>query len=141
MDHTFWLAAAVCNLNRRAEVATRYLRQVVGRQVRNYHGDSYGFSLIDIDHEEETLVRLYRLLGLDFAEKKSFCGSVLNILGVTYDLPSRCLRIKADRSEKLLNDIELILDSNILDSTALPLSSACVGSCSVVRQTTSLRGR
>ena len=64
VGHSFGLVAAVYNLNRQAVLATRYLRQVVGLQVRNYYDDRCGFSVIDIVDEEVAFARrFYRLSG------------------------------------------------------------------------------
>ena len=60
------------------------------------------------------MTTVYRLLGIDFALHKLQSGQELVILGIVYDLKVGRLGIKPERREKLLKNLDAVLQSNEL---------------------------
>ena len=115
VGHSFGLVAAVYNYNRRATLVSAILLRVFKVATASYYDDRYGFSQLElIESEREIVTTVYRLLGIDFSLHKLQSGQELVILGIVYDLKAGRLGIKPERREKLLKNLEAVLQSNEL---------------------------
>ena len=82
----------------------------------NFYDDKFGFEPGDTASSAFDCAKaLHIWLGAAFDLKKLQFGPVVDILGVTYDLPEFKLRIKSSRKEEIVDEIEMIKKSGFLE--------------------------
>ena len=82
----------------------------------SFYDDKYGFEPVETVASARTVAEFVHFwLGAKFDQKKLQLAFDPTILGVTYDLTERCLRIKDTRKKELVEEIEAVLSSGLLD--------------------------
>ena len=116
IGHSFGLVSAVYNYNRRSAAINEFLVSLFKLVAFSFYDDKYGFE------PEETLASarlvaecVHTWLGARFDAKKLQLGRSPTILGVTYDLAHMRLLIKPDRKQELLDELDAILKTGLLD--------------------------
>eukprot|EP00438_Fugacium_kawagutii_P013451 Skav225992 [mRNA] locus=scaffold4003:161449:163482:+ [translate_table: standard] len=116
VGHSFGLVSAVYNYNRRSALINEFLCSLFGLVAFNFYDDKYGFEFKEtIASAHEIAQAVHWWLGARYDQKKLQLSSEPVILGVTYNLESMILEIKSDRKRDLLEEIEAILSSGLLD--------------------------
>ena len=119
VGHAFGLVSAVYNCNRRALAVSLFFLRVCFLLVSNHYDDRYAFTLEELVVEEsECVQRFYKLLGIDFAVAKCPVGTVIDILGITYNFISSSLLVKAERRMAILAELRTILRTDQLEPAA-----------------------
>ena len=116
VGHSFGLVSAVYNYNRRSAAINEILVSLFGLVAFSFYDDKYGFEptgSVESAHLVAQCVHWW--LGAQFdAKKLQLCRAPV-ILGVTYNLVDSVLEIKSDRRKDLIDEIDSILSTKILD--------------------------
>ena len=116
VGHSFGLVSAVYNYNRRSAFINEVLVSLFGLVAFSFYDDKYGFeptSTIESAHLVAQSVHWW--LGAHYDQKKLQLSRSPTILGVTYELEKMVLLIKESRKSELLEEIDRILETNVLD--------------------------
>ena len=116
VGHSFGLVSAVYNYNRRSAAINEILTSLFGLVAFSFYDDKYGFeprSTVQSAHELAQCV--HKWLGAHFDQKKLQLSEAPTILGVTYNLSDMVLEIKESRRKELVEELEAIVDSKMLD--------------------------
>ena len=116
VGHSFGLVSAVYNYNRRSAAINEILMSLFNMVSFNFYDDKYGFEpASSVNSAFEVAQTVHWLLGASFDAKKLQLGSKPVILGVTYNLVDWVLELKADRRTELMEEIQEVLDSGVLE--------------------------
>lgn len=116
VGHSFGLVSAVYNYNRRSAAINEFLCSLFGLIAFNFYDDKYGFEVKETIESAHLIAQsVHWWLGARYDQKKLQLSSMPVILGVTYNLESMVLEIKADRKKDLIEEIDSILASRLLD--------------------------
>ena len=116
VGHSFGLVSAVYNYNRRSAAINEILVSLFGLVAFSFYDDKYGFEPLDtIESAHLVAQQVHWWLGAQFEAKKLQIGRQPVILGVTYNLEEFVLEIKSSRRTDLVEEIEAILTSGLLD--------------------------
>ena len=116
VGHSFGLVSAVYNYNRRSAAINEFLVSLFGLVAFSFYDDKYGFEPVEtVQSAHEVAQAVHFWLGARFDQKKLQLSRQPVILGVTYDLESMVLLIKEDRKKELVEEIDSILASRLLD--------------------------
>ena len=116
VGHSFGLVSAVYNYNRRSAAINEFLVSLFGLAAFSFYDDKYGFEPLSTVQSAHVIAqRVHWWLGANFDQKKLQLSREPTILGVTYNLVGMVLEIKGSRKKDLLEEIEGILSSNLLD--------------------------
>ena len=116
VGHSFGLVSAVYNYNRRSAFINEVLVSLFGLVAFSFYDDKYGFEPVDtIESAHLVAQSVHWWLGAHYDQKKLQLSRCPTILGVTYDLESLVLLIKPSRKTELLEEIDRILETNLLD--------------------------
>ena len=116
VGHSFGLVSAVYNYNRRSAAINEILVSLFGLVAFSFYDDKYGFEpLCSVESAFKVAQSVHWWLGAQFDQKKLQLSTKPVILGVTYNLVSMVLEIKDDRRKDLVDEIESILQTNVLD--------------------------
>ena len=116
IGHSFGLVSAVYNYNRRSAAINEFLVSIFGLVAFSFYDDKYGFEPVETAASARTVAEYVHFwLGAKFDQKKLQLSFDPTILGVTYDLTERCLRIKDSRKLELNEEIDSVLMSGLLD--------------------------
>ena len=116
VGHSFGLVSAVYNYNRRSAFINEVLVSLFGLVAFSFYDDKYGFepqSTIESAHLVAQSVHWW--LGAHYDHKKLQLSRSPTILGVTYDLEKLVLLIKPSRKTELIEEIDQILTTGLLD--------------------------
>ena len=116
VGHSFGLVSAVYNYNRRSAFINEVLVSLFGLVAFSFYDDKYGFepqSTIESAHLVAQSVHWW--LGAHYDQKKLQLSRSPTILGVTYDLEKLVLLIKPSRKTELIEEIDQILTTGLLD--------------------------
>ena len=112
IGHSFGLVSAVYNYNRRSAAINEFLVKLFKLVAFSFYDDKYGFEPLEtVASARLTAECIHLWLG---AKKLQLCRDP-TILGVTYDLEKFVLLIKAERKAELIDEIDSILSSGLLD--------------------------
>ena len=116
IGHSFGLVAAVYNYNRRSAFVHDILVKIFEMVAFNFYDDKYGFET-EVTAPSAMLAAetIHFLLGALFDEKKVQFSLSPVILGVTFNLEQLVLEIKEQRKQALLETIDSVLESGVLD--------------------------
>ena len=116
VGHSFGPVSAVYNYNRRSAAINEILMKLFNLVAFNFYDDKYGFEPVELVESAFLAAQsVHWWLGARFDAKKLQLSSKPTILGVTYNLVDWVLEIKADRQKELLDEIESILASGVLE--------------------------
>jgi len=116
VGHSFGLVSAVYNYNRRSAAINEILVKLFGLVAFSFYDDKYGFEPASSAPSAKLVAeRVHTWLGAQFDQKKLQLSSSPTILGVTYNLELMQLEIKKERREDLLDEIDSVLKSGLLD--------------------------
>ncbi len=116
VGHSFGLVSAVYNYNRRSAAINEFLVSLFGLVAFSFYDDKYGFEPLEtIESAHQVSQAVHFWLGAQFDQKKLQLSRSPVILGVTYDLVDMVLQIKDDRRRDLLEEIDQILKTDLLD--------------------------
>ncbi len=116
VGHSFGLVSAVYNYNRRSAAINEILVSLFGLVAFSFYDDKYGFETIDTVQSAHHVAQTVHLwLGAQFDAKKLQLARDPTILGVTYNLEEMVLEIKPARKSELMEEIDSILSSGLLD--------------------------
>ena len=116
IGHSFGLVSAVYNYNRRSAVINEFLVKLFKLVSFSFYDDKYGFEPLETVASARLVAECIHLwLGAKFDQKKLQLCKDPTILGVTYDLEKFMLLIKAERKVELVDEIDAILKSGLLD--------------------------
>ena len=116
VGHSFGLVSAVYNYNRRSAFINEVLVSLFGLVAFSFYDDKYGFESINtIESAHLVAQSVHWWLGAHYDQKKLQLSRCPTILGVTYDLESMVLVIKPSRKTELLEEIDRVLKTNLLD--------------------------
>ena len=116
VGHSFGLVSAVYNYNRRSAAINEILVSVFGLVAFSFYDDKYGFETEALAPSARNVAECVHFwLGARFDQKKLQLSCSPTILGVTYNLSSMQLEIKEDRRKDLVDEIDSILSSGLLD--------------------------
>ena len=116
VGHSFGLVSAVYNYNRRSAAINEILQRLFNLVAFNFYDDKYGFEpLGSVESAFHVAQRIHWLLGAAFDPKKLQLTDKPVILGVTYNLSDWVLEIKANRREELIDEIQSVLRSGVLE--------------------------
>ena len=116
VGHSFGLVSAVYNYNRRSAAINEILVSLFGLVAFSFYDDKYGFETQALAPSARHVAEcVHTWLGARFDQKKLQLSEVPTILGVTYNLDEMQLEIKEDRRKDLLEEIDSILASGLLD--------------------------
>ena len=104
VGHAFGLVSAVYNYNWRALAVSLFFLRVCFLLVSNYYDDRYAFTLEELVVEE--------------SHAKCRVGTVIDILGITYNFISSSLLVKAERRMAILAELRTILRTDQLEPAA-----------------------
>ena len=116
VGHSFGLVSAVYNYNRRSAAINEILVSLFGLVAFSFYDDKYGFEpsgSVESAHLVAQCVHWW--LGAQFDAKKLQLRRMPVILGVTYNLVDSVLEIKEDRRKDLVDEIDSIISSGLLD--------------------------
>ena len=116
IGHSFGLVAAVYNYNRRSAFVNDVLVKIFEMVAFNFYDDKYGFET-EVTAPSAMLAAetIHFLLGALFDERKLQLSLSPVILGVTFNLEQLVLEIKEQRKQELLETIDSVLESGLLD--------------------------
>ena len=116
VGHSFGLVSAVYNYNRRSAAINEILTRLFGLVAFNFYDDKYGFEPLElVESAHEIAMSVHWWLGAQFDKKKLQLTRKPVILGVTYNLEDWLLEIKAERKTDLVEEIDQILKTGLLD--------------------------
>jgi hypothetical protein len=116
VGHSFGLVSAVYNYNRRSAAINEILVKLFGLVAFSFYDDKYGFEPASSAPSAKLVAeRVHTWLGAQFDQKKLQLSSSPTILCVTYNLELMQLEIKKERREDLLDEIDSVLKSGLLD--------------------------
>ena len=116
IGHSFGLVSAVYNYNRRSAFINEVLVSLFGLVAFSFYDDKYGFEPVcSIESAHLVAQSVHWWLGAHYDRKKLQLSRCPTILGVTYDLQDMVLLIKESRKVELLDEIDRILETNVLD--------------------------
>ena len=116
VGHSFGLVSAVYNYNRRSAFINEILVSLFGLVAFSFYDDKYGFEPVStIESAHLVAQSLHWWLGAHYDQKKLQLSRDPTILGVTYDLENLVLLIKPSRKTDLLEEIDMILKTGLLD--------------------------
>ena len=116
VGHSFGLVSAVYNYNRRSAAINEILVKLFGLVAFSFYDDKYGFEPSSTAANARLVAEsVHFWLGARFDQKKLQLSDAPTILGVTYNLKDMQLEIKADRKKELVDEIDSVLASNLLD--------------------------
>ena len=116
VGHSFGLVSAVYNYNRRSAAINEILVSLFGLVAFSFYDDKYGFEPVEtVESAHRVAQAVHFWLGAQFDQKKLQLSRSPVILGVTYDLSSMTLQIKDDRRRDLIEEMDQILASGLLD--------------------------
>ena len=116
VGHSFGLVSAVYNYNRRSAAINEFLVSLFGLVAFSFYDDKYGFEpLSTVQSAHEVAQQVHWWLGAHFDQKKLQLARDPTILGVTYNLIEMTLEIKESRKKDLLEEMDSILESKLLD--------------------------
>eukprot|EP00435_Cladocopium_sp_Y103_P044913 s60_g12.t1 len=116
VGHSFGLVSAVYNYNRRSAAINEILVKLFGLVAFSFYDDKYGFETAATAPSARYVAEcVHTWLGARFDQKKLQLSSCPTILGVTYNLDLMQLEIKKERREDLLDEIDSVLKSKLLD--------------------------
>lgn len=108
--------SAVYNYNRRSAAINEFLVSLFGLVAFSFYDDKYGFEpLSTVQSAHEVAQQVHWWLGAHFDQKKLQLARDPTILGVTYNLIEMTLEIKESRKKDLLEEMDSILESKLLD--------------------------
>ena len=116
VGHSFGLVSAVYNYNRRSAFINEVLVSLFGLVAFSFYDDKYGFepqSTIESAHLVAQSVHWWLVAHYD--QKKLQLSRSPTILGVTYYLEKLVLLIKPSRKTELIEEIDQILTTGLLD--------------------------
>ena len=116
IGHSFGLVAAVYNYNRRSAAISDILVHLFNMVAFNFYDDKYDFEA-DFTTPSAKFVAesVHFWLGAVFDDKKLQLSFSPVVLGVTFNLESLVLEIKEQRRQELVDMIDGILSSGVLD--------------------------
>lgn len=116
VGHSFGLVSAVYNYNRRSAAINEILVSLFKLVAFSFYDDKYGFEpASSAASAREVAEKVHWWLGAKFDQKKLQLSSEPASLGVTYNLRLMQLEIKEDRRHDLLEELDAILGSGLLD--------------------------
>ena len=116
VGHSFGLVSAVYNYNRRSAAINEILTRLFGLVAFNFYDDKYGFEPLElVESAHEIAMSVHWWLGAQFDRKKLQLTRKPVILGVTYNLEDWLLEIKAERKTDLVEEIDQIVKTGLLD--------------------------
>ena len=116
VGHSFGFVSAVYNYNRRSAAINEFLVSLFGLVAFSFYDDKYGFEpLSTVQSAHEVAQQVHWWLGAHFDQKKLQLARDPTILGVTYNLIEMTLEIKESRKKDLLEEMDSILESKLLD--------------------------
>eukprot|EP00434_Breviolum_minutum_P034149 symbB.v1.2.030215.t1/scaffold3380.1/size79486/1 len=116
VGHSFGLVSAVYNYNRRSAAINEFSVSLFGLVAFSFYDDKYGFEpLSTVQSAHEVAQQVHWWLGAHFDQKKLQLARDPTILGVTYNLIEMTLEIKESRKKDLLEEMDSILESKLLD--------------------------
>lgn len=116
IGHSFGLVSAVYNYNRRSAAINEFLCSIFGLIAFNFYDDKYGVETKEtIESAHKVAQSVHWWLGARYDQKKLQLSAAPVILGVTYNLESMVMEIKSDRKKDLIEEIDSILSSGLLD--------------------------
>ena len=116
IGHSFGLVSAVYNYNRRSAAINEILVSLFGLIAFSFYDDKYGFEPAQtVESAHQIAQHVHWWLGAKFDRKKLQLSRAPTILGVTYNLDDFVLEIKDDRKSDLIEEIDHILHSGLLD--------------------------
>ena len=116
VGHSFGLVSAVYNYNRRSAAINEILMRLFNLVSFNFYDDKYGFEPVELVESAFVVAQsVHWWLGARFDAKKLQLCSKPTILGVTYNLDDWILEIKVDRRKELIEEIESVLVSGVLE--------------------------
>ena len=114
--HSFGVVSAVYNYNRRSAAINEILVSLFNLVAFSFYDDKYGFEpSASAASAREVAELVHWWLGARFDQKKLQLSAEPTILGVTYNLKLMQLEIKEERRRDLLEEIDAILQSELLD--------------------------
>ena len=116
VGHSFGLVSAVYNYNRRSAAVNEFLVKLFKLVAFSFYDDKYGFEPAATAPSARHIAEAVHFwLGARFDQKKLQLAGDPTILGVTYNLKLMQLEIKKDRKTDLIEEIDAILKSGLLD--------------------------
>ena len=116
VGHSFGLVSAVYNYNRRSAAINEILVSLFNLVAFSFYDDKYGFEpSASAASAREVAELVHWWLGARFDQKKLQLSAEPTILGVTYNLKLMQSEIKEERRRDLLEEIDAILQSELLD--------------------------
>ena len=116
VGHSFGLVSAVYNYNRCSAAINEILVKLFGLVAFSFYDDKYGFEPASSAPSAKLVAeRVHTWLGAQFDQKKLQLSSSPTILGVTYNLDLMQLEIKRERRDDLLEEMDSVLHSGLLD--------------------------
>ena len=116
VGHSFGLVSAVYNYNRRSAFINEILVSLFGLVAFSFYDDKYGFEpRSTVESAHLVAQSLHWWLGAHYDQKKLQLSRDPTILGVTYDLERMVLLIKPSRKTELLEEIDQIMETGLLD--------------------------
>ena len=116
VGHSFGLVSAVYNYNRRSAAINEILVSLFKLVAFSFYDDKYGFEpAVSAPSARRVAESVHWWLGARFDQKKLQLSQAPTVLGVTYNLTKLQLEIKEERKKELVEEIDAIVSSGLLD--------------------------